>query len=214
MVFERNVSKEPDKICYAFEDQKWTFRQLSQLSNRVAHVFDQAGLKPGDAVALLMDSRPEYAAIFLGLSKLGVVTALINHNLRDKPLAHCVKIAESKAVIFGADFSDAVNTIRDQLDPSVKLYAFDVKTGNSLPKGSVNLDVELKQASSGPLPGPQRCGYTDKMLYIYTSGTTGLPKAAVIKHSRYFFIAVGVFYACGVRRDDIFYVHLPVNFIS
>ena len=28
-------------------------------------------------------------------------------------------------------------------------------------------------------------GFTDKLMYIYTSGTTGMPKAAVIKHSRY-----------------------------
>ena len=27
--------------------------------------------------------------------------------------------------------------------------------------------------------------FQDKLLYIYTSGTTGMPKAAVIKHSRY-----------------------------
>lgn len=187
MVFEQSVRKHPEKVCYAFEDQKWTFRQINELSNRVAHVFEEAGLKKGDAVALLMESRPEYAAIWLGLSKLGVVTALINYNLRDKPLVHCIRIAESKAVIFAADFSEPMESIRDQMDPSIKLYAFDTKKAqsSSFPKGTLNLDLLLEKASFGPLAGPQRCDYKDKMLYIYTSGTTGLPKAAIIKHARY-----------------------------
>ena len=36
--------------------------------------------------------------------------------------------------------------------------------------------------------------FTDKLLYIYTSGTTGLPKAAVIKHSRFYFYCAGMYY--------------------
>lgn len=85
---------------------EFLIQQVEELSNRVAHVFDQAGLKRGDAVSLLLDNRPEYVSIWLGLAQLGVVTALVNHNQRDKPLAHCIRIVDSKAVIYGADFSD------------------------------------------------------------------------------------------------------------
>ena len=51
---------------------------------------------------------------------------------------------------------------------------------------AVNLDLELTNASSEPVPESVDKGnnFSDKLLYIYTSGTTGLPKAAVIKHSR------------------------------
>ena len=176
----------------------------------MAHVFDRAGFKRGDAVALLLDNRPEYMAIWLGLAQLGVITALINHNLRDKSLAHCINIAESKAVIFGAaDFSDALDAVRDQLDPSVKFYAFKA-TNKKIPAGSINLDVELDEASSSRLAGPQKCNFGDKMLYIYTSGTTGLPKPAVIKHSRYLFGSNGGFYTCGLELTDTVYVCLPL----
>lgn len=66
--------------------------------------------------------------------------------------------------------------IRDQLNSSVKQFAFDFK-GSSVPAGTVNLDIKLEEASPARLSGPQRASYGDKMLYIYTSGTTGLPKA-------------------------------------
>lgn len=50
----------------------------------------------------------------------------------------------------------------------------------------------------------------DQLLYIYTSGTTGLPKAAVITHSRYIFIAAGIHYMADFTPEDIFYTPLPL----
>jgi acyl-CoA synthetase (AMP-forming)/AMP-acid ligase II len=57
-------------------------------------------------VALFMESRPEYVGIWLGLAKIGVVTALINFNLRLETFAHCVNVAGAKSVIFGAELTD------------------------------------------------------------------------------------------------------------
>ena len=157
--------------------------QMSDLSNRVAHVFEDAGFKPGDTVALILDNRPEYVAIWLGLAKAGVVVALINYNLKGNPLCHSIQIVDSKAVVFGIDYTDALSEVLDQLDPSIPLYAFD-NGQRALPAWSKSLDEALADASTAPLEGKQRRNYNDKMLYIYTSGTTGLPKAANIPHSR------------------------------
>lgn len=49
-----------------------------------------------------------------------------------------------------------------------------------------------------------------QLLCIYTSGTTGLPKAAIITHSRYIFIAAGIHYVANFQKDDIFYTPLPL----
>lgn len=76
------------------------------MSNRVAHLFQQSGLVAGDTVALLLENRPEYVAIWVGLAKIGLVTALLNYNLRDKQLLHSIKTADTKAVIFGSNFKD------------------------------------------------------------------------------------------------------------
>ena len=50
--------------------------------------FEKFHLKKGDCVALFMENKPEYIGIWLGLSKLGVITALINTNLRTHSLKH------------------------------------------------------------------------------------------------------------------------------
>jgi solute carrier family 27 fatty acid transporter 1/4 len=53
-----------------------------------------------------MENKPEYAAIWLGLSKIGVITALINTNLKSEPLLHSITIAKSKVLIYGSELKD------------------------------------------------------------------------------------------------------------
>lgn len=79
--------------------------QVDEFSNRVANVFKAQGLKNGDAVALMVENRPEFVCFWLGLSKLGVITALINTNLRQTSLAHSVNVANCQAFIYSSLFA-------------------------------------------------------------------------------------------------------------
>ena len=79
--------------------------QMDEYSNKVANYFLSLGLQKGDTVALLMENRPEYVGMWLGLAKLGVVTALINHNQKMEALIHAVQIANAKAIIYGTEFT-------------------------------------------------------------------------------------------------------------
>lgn len=106
MMFKETVKKYPHKIMFYHEDQKWTFTEIDQLSNQIANFFLEAGYHPGEEIALLMDSKPEYVAIWLGLSKAGLVTALINTNQRQNTLVHSITVVNAKAVIFGKELSE------------------------------------------------------------------------------------------------------------
>lgn len=78
---------------------------MAEYSHRVANAFSRAGYKKGDVVSLMMMNCPEYVCLWLGLARLGVVSALINHNQRSKVLVHSLTIAKCRAVIFGADLA-------------------------------------------------------------------------------------------------------------
>jgi solute carrier family 27 fatty acid transporter 1/4 len=52
-----------------------------------------------------MGTCTEYICIWLGLAKLGIITSLINHNLRNQPLSHTLTVAKAKAVIFSHELS-------------------------------------------------------------------------------------------------------------
>lgn len=79
---------------------------MEDLSNKIATVFKNHGYRKGNAVALLLENRPEYVAIWLGLSKLGIITPLINTNLRKTSLLHSVNVAKCQALIYGTELAD------------------------------------------------------------------------------------------------------------
>lgn len=104
-IFHQTASKNPQKAAFVFEQKTWTFQEVEEYSNRIANYFKSKGYKKGDIVALFLESCPEFVCIWLGLSKLGVITALINTNLRLDSLFHCISVASVRAVIFGSDLS-------------------------------------------------------------------------------------------------------------
>lgn len=53
-----------------------------------------------------MENGLEAIGIWLGLSKIGVISTLINTNLRYQPLAHCIKVSNSKVVVYSASLED------------------------------------------------------------------------------------------------------------
>ena len=73
------------------------------------------GLKSGDTVCLLMANCAEYMAIWLGLSRIGVVVALINTNLAGDALIHSINIVAPRAVIVGAELAPRLTAVRARL---------------------------------------------------------------------------------------------------
>ena len=102
-VFQQTLQKHRDKVAFVFEDKHWTFQEVEYFSNKVANYFQSVGYKKGDVVALFMENRPELVFFWLGLAKIGVISSLINFNLRKESLAHCVTIVCAKGLVFSSD---------------------------------------------------------------------------------------------------------------
>ncbi|XP_065211613.1 long-chain fatty acid transport protein 1-like [Planococcus citri] len=211
-IFRGHVKKNPNKVLLVYEDREWTGAQIEEYSNKVANAFKNAGIRKGDAVALMMNNKPEFVCIWLGLSKIGAVTALINHNLRKTSLAHCVNIANCTAFIFELELLDSVKEIKDELQGSVKLFCW-TANDEKIPSNETwasSFSTAISEVSPTPPVLQEKVGFHDKLVYIYTSGTTGLPKAAVVTHSRYLFLAGAIRYQLCFSNDDRFYTPLPL----
>ena len=65
----------PGNIAFHYLDRTMTFLELERAANRVARWARDRGIGRGDAVALLMENRPEYVATWLGLLKVGAASA-------------------------------------------------------------------------------------------------------------------------------------------
>ncbi|XP_055634949.1 long-chain fatty acid transport protein 4 isoform X2 [Toxorhynchites rutilus septentrionalis] len=210
-IFAEYVSKQPEKACLIFEGREWSFKEISDYSNRLANVFHTHGYKHGDVVGLLLENRPEFVATWLGLSKLGVIVPLINHNLRKNALVHSITVAKCNALIYGESLCDAVAEVTETLPATMALYQFNDTVQQPVLANARDLTTLLQAASKElPVTNVKKPDHHDQLLYIYTSGTTGLPKAAVITHSRFVFITAAIHLVAGFRTDDIFYTPLPL----
>ena len=103
------MKKHPNKPCFIYEDRTWTFQDVEEHTNRIANYFHENGYRKGDVISIFMENRPEFICLWLGLSKIGVIGALINFNLRQEPLAHCVNVSGARALIFGGEMADGIH---------------------------------------------------------------------------------------------------------
>ena len=148
-LFMETASRYPDKTAIIFEEQKWTFRELDEFANRVANHFRSLGLKKGDCVALFAENCPEFIGVWVGLGKIGAVTAFVNSSLRLKALVHCIGLVTPRAIVFSASLSNAVQAILPELDPAISEMCYSICGESSFPQAK-SLKAELEKASTQP----------------------------------------------------------------
>ncbi len=158
-----------------------SYRGLTERANQYARWALTEGLAKGDVVGLLMPNRPEYMAVWLGITSIGGVVALLNTNLVGRSLAHCVNIVAPKHLIVAAELIEPFTTALPDLIGTATTW---IHGAGHTPFRRIDLDIErhrrevLSDAERRPV------SIEDRALYIYTSGTTGLPKAANVSHAR------------------------------
>jgi fatty-acyl-CoA synthase len=182
----------------------FSFRALAERANRYSRWAVAAGFAKGDVVALMMGPRPEYFALWLGLTQVGVVVALLNVNLAGAALGHCVKVAGARAAIVAAPFVEICVAAFAGLPLEVWRHGGD--------EAARRVDLALSSFGGAPLDHGERRATTlaDRALLIFTSGTTGLPKAAAVSHHRV--VAWSHWFAglADMRADDRMYDCLPL----
>jgi fatty-acyl-CoA synthase len=180
VVIDELADRFGDAPALLSERERFSFRELADRSRRYARWALDQGLAAGDVVSLLMPNRPEYMAIWLGLSRLGVTTALINTQLRGASLAHCLNVAKAHHVIVDASLMGGLAEIAQTLEGAPRIWLH----GVAMTDWRIDLVVDHYDAAAlAALPTPE-VTLADRALLIYTSGTTGLPKAANVSHHR------------------------------
>ena len=183
--FEEAVDKFGDNIAIEDETRSVTYRELDALANRYAHWARSRNLRRSDVIGLVMTNRIEYLASWLGFSKVGIATALINTNLTGQALAHCLNIVNVAQVVADEGTWTQVEDARPFAGRTLMLWVVGLKPEEEASERR-NIDNAVRSGSSVRPLKAVREGLTnrDTALYIYTSGTTGMPKAARIPHSR------------------------------
>lgn len=187
--------------------EQFTYREYNNRANRYARWAQAHGVRKGDCVALMMNNRPEFLVIWLGIIRAGGVCALLNTNLTGQGLAHCINIVSPKHILVGADLVDALETAKPYLEGGPRIW---VNGASNAGYDRIDKSVETYAAERLSAAEKPKLTNDDPALFIYTSGTTGLPKAANINHYRVQSIMNGFSGAMNARPSDRIYVCLPL----
>ena len=202
-LIEEQVDKNPSLIALEYEDKKYTYQQLDQEANKVANWAIDKGYKYGDVISLLMENKPEFLFAWIGLSKLGIITACLNSNIKGKSLSHCIGASKSASIIIGEECLNNYSSAEDILDQKIDAFVYGEET-----QGFENI-----KSDNDSRPGKEYRKdliNTDSLFYIYTSGTTGLPKASKFNHARFVAGASLQSQSLRMNTNDKTYMVLPL----
>ena len=211
-----NAANFPDRPAVIFEGKTTTWDELNREANRYGKMLKDSGIEPGDVVSMMMENRVEFLACVVAINKIGAIAALINTNLRENPLQHCISVTESKMCLFGTELTDAIDGVRNAVDLEGKLVGVTddsdmVEEKREVPEWAIDLKAASSNLSDAEHAEADDVTLGDTSYYIFTSGTTGLPKAAVMSNRRFLMIAK-LSHAAGLRCDenDSIYMCLPL----
>ena len=158
-VFAAQVARVPEAVAISAGERSWTYREVEQAANRLAHLLAREGVGPGQRVALLLPRTAEAIVAMLAVLKTGAAYV---------PIDPVVPTARSEFVLGDAAPIAAITTaeLRPRLDGH-DLLIIDV----------ADPAIDTQPSAALPAPAPDDIAYL-----IYTSGTTGTPKGVAIPH--------------------------------
>ncbi|PKM76689.1 MAG: hypothetical protein CVU90_10915 [Firmicutes bacterium HGW-Firmicutes-15] len=213
---EKQASAQPEHPAVIDGERIITYKQLNLLSNRYANFFSEQGFKKGDVVALMMENRPEYLMAIIGLSKLGVISSLINIGVRGEVLADGINMCEARAVIVGHELLDIFSTIdeRIRLKAPARIFIETEDMDIELPPGTENINALLKNALDSNPETTGQITTEDILVYLYTAGNTGWRKATAITQRRWLKMGNQYVMLAHFDKATVQYMCLPLFYNS
>ncbi len=160
------------------DSKKFTFAELSILSNKFANVLKNLGVKKGDRVFILLPRIPPLYISFLGILKVGAIAGTMFSAFGPSGIKDRLADSTAKVLITDPELKKRVDEIRFEL-PSLETI---IVVGDNVPKekGVVSYNEEMNKASRNF--EIEHTDPEDFSFMLYTSGTTGKSKGIVHAH--------------------------------
>jgi citronellyl-CoA synthetase len=203
----------PDNTAVKSAEGNLSWLEYNEAVNRCANYFISKGLKKGDVACVFMENRPDLLVVYSAMAKIGVINSMINTNLRQDSLAHCMTLHPAKIYIIGEEVVDAFEAVRNSLNlqPDQGLYFMPDRGQKDIPRGFIDYRQAAEDYSPANPTTTAGVKPPDTIAYVFTSGTTGgMPKAAVIPHGR---LVRSRYYngklVLNMKSNDTMYIPLP-----
>ncbi|MEX0415557.1 amino acid adenylation domain-containing protein [Bacillus sp. C30] len=157
--FYKQVHARPEAVAIAMEDRVYTYYEINQRSNQVAHGLIDLGVQKGDRVSIFLHRSVESIIAMLGILKAGATYVPID-----------VKYPLERIQYILQDSKTTVTITKMELQEELAFYPGHIVSIENLFKSSMVQDILNPNIAE------------DTAYMIYTSGSTGKPKGTLLRH--------------------------------
>lgn len=175
--FEEIVSRHKDKWAYIWGEQRTTYGELDHAARCIATGLRQCGVKPGDRVAVQMQSTINFAASCIAVWRVGGVVVPLDTGLPEAELVSLLGIAQVSILLAEEPTQSSLVGIR------------------TLELGEL-MSHQPSSDSTPPMEG-------EDMLILFSSGTTGKPKGIIHTHGSVTEVAQRSVRVSGLTSNDV-----------
>ncbi|MEP6561596.1 MAG: long-chain fatty acid--CoA ligase [Nakamurella sp.] len=169
-ILAESAIRYPDREAVVMGQQRISYASLWQQSRKYARVLSDAGIGPGDRVALLMPNVSDFPRAYYAILSLGAVVVPVHALLVAREIGFVLTDSQAKLLIAGAPLLAQAVPAAEQA--GVRLMAT---------MGGDDVDrLDLLAADAEPVSSYVERQPDDEAVILYTSGTTGTPKGAVL----------------------------------
>jgi len=193
------------------EGREITYREVNEITNRIANGLRRLGLEKGDKLATLMPNCLEEIYLWFGVAKAGITEVPINIANKGDFLSHIINTSDSKVLVIDRELIDRLKFIENDVPKLEKVVVVTrALTSGKMPELRFKaLDYnELANSSSEVVGVDVRA--SEPQQIIYTSGTTGPAKAVLHCHAHIYHSALEYIEATRSTPKDIFFTSLPM----
>ncbi len=170
---DKGISVAADQACLTTGEESLTYREVGDLSGRIASALAARGVEPGASVAILSANDPVAFAAVFGVSRAGAVWCPVNPRNEAAENRELLERFDCEVLIHQAAFTGLVDAIAPDLPALHTVVCLDGERDGSLGWS------DFLAGGGRPV---DRHEPDDVAMIVGTGGTTGRPKGVVLTH--------------------------------
>lgn len=200
-VFATVAAAVPEQEVLVWRDRRPTYAEVDARASGLAHFLVEHGLgchtertelagheSGQDHLGIYLHNGNEYLEAMVGSYRARVAPFNVNYRYVEEELVYLLIDAETKALVYHAEFAPRLAAIRDRLPDLEVLIQVADDSGNELLPGAI--DYEAAIATAPPAAGmPEPAA--DDLYVLYTGGTTGMPKGVLWRNDDIYITSMG-----------------------
>ncbi len=165
-IFEAQVEQTPENTAVSFEEQSYTYAELNQRANQLAHHLQKLGVKPDTRVGLFVDRSLEIMVGILGVIKAGGAYVPIDPIYPPDRIRFMLEDVGASILLIQAELAPELPDLGE-----IEIIALDADWPTIAENSTVN---------------PPVCVEPSNLMYLlFTSGSTGQPKGVAVEHRNF-----------------------------